>query len=72
MRSMKRTILWSGLFALIFALSLDFWRWGQEVELTVGNFPSYLIHFVILQFLFAGAIWLFIRKVWQKDDEDGP
>lgn len=71
MRDRKRLITWSSSFLLIFALSLDFWRWGQEITLTAGNFPAFLVHFVILQVVFAGAIWLFIRKVWQKDDEKG-
>ncbi len=70
MRRRERNISWTALFLFIFAFSLDFWRWRSEVELTAGNFPAFLIHFIILQLLFAGAILLFIRKVWQKEDKD--
>jgi hypothetical protein len=73
--SAKRTrakhtfLLWGLLFLLIFLLSLDFWRWGSEIRTTAFGFPSFLLHFVGLQLLFALAVLLFIQQVWKKDDE---
>ncbi|MFB6258425.1 MAG: hypothetical protein ABEH38_07010 [Flavobacteriales bacterium] len=70
MRRRSSFLTWTVVFALIFALSLDYWRWGEPVSLTFLNFPAYLLHFIILQLVFAGAVFLFIKSFWNGKGKD--
>ncbi len=65
-----RGIVWSIFFLLLFALSLDYWRWDEPVELIFLNLPGWTLHFVILQLIFALAILLFIRNYWNKEKDE--
>ena len=53
---------WSAGFLALFALSLDYWRWDDEVALGVLGLPRWIFWLVALQTILAIAIGLFARS----------
>ena len=50
-------------------LSLDFWRWKQEVTLSILNFPHWLPYFVGLNVAMVLLMYGFSR--WGTHDSQG-
>ena len=54
-------IVWLVVYFCLLILSLDYWRWGNEIQLTWLGLPQWLIYFVVLHLVLVVAIALHAR-----------
>ena len=69
MKVYQYPFVWIFAFTLLFMLSLDFWRWKQEISLSVLNFPAWIFYFVGLNLVLVAAMYGFSR--WGTDEQPG-
>ena len=65
MKILQKSSFWWFCFTLIFLLSLDFWSWHQEIELTWLQLPFWVFYFITLQLLLALGMFVFAQKFWK-------
>jgi len=66
MRVLQSKYTWIIIFILFFALSIDLWRWNQEVALGFWGFPNWMTYFVLLSLLLTVAIAVFSQTYWKE------
>lgn len=54
-------------YLLIFALALDFWRWGNVGSLFWG-LPIWVWHMLSLTFILSAYYFFFAKNVWRVAD----
>ena len=69
MKVYQYPFVWIFAFTLLFMLSLDFWRWKQEISLSFLNFPAWIFYFMGLNVLLVAAMYGFTR--WGSDEQQG-
>ena len=69
MKVYQYPFIWIFAFTLLFMLSLDFWRWKQEILLSFLNFPAWIFYFVGLNVVLVLAMYGFTRCV--TDEQPG-
>ena len=69
MKVYQYPFLWIFVFTLLFMLSLDFWRWEQEVSLAILNFPGWIFYFMGLNLVLVATMYGFTHRV--KDEPQG-
>jgi hypothetical protein len=70
MEHKRRVWPWIGIFAFIFLLSQDFWFWDGELKLGPWNFPLRVYYFLLLQFLLAVALGVFILRSSRRERDE--
>lgn len=70
MKVYQSPFIWIFAFTVLFMLSLDFWRWKQDLSLAFLNFPDWLFYFIGLNFILVLTMYGFIR-LGNSDDQGG-
>ena len=74
MSAIKGSCLWAGIFVLLFLFSQLHWFLADDpIRLGPWNFPLRIYYFLLLQFLLAVALGLFLaRRSGRKPNNTDP
>ena len=56
------TIFWALLFAVFLAISMDFWRWDNEIQYGFLGLPEWIYLFVAVQVALAVVLYYLGKK----------
>ena len=60
----ENKVIWIVTFGVLFFLSIDFWNWNSD-SVIAGFLPIWVFRLILLQFLLAFGIGLFVKYHWR-------